>query len=490
MRSSETETNDATGSVLDVLASLIDAGLLRTDSNSEDHGTARFQMLETIREFGIERLIDAGEAEEARRDHAAYFLALAEEAEGHLHGPEQAVWIARLHRELDNFRASLTWAEANAAVWPDLGIRLSAALWLFWAKHGQPKEGRQWLERALVTGEYAPAGIRAKALMGAGTLAGWQNNLTDQAARFEAALALWREEGNTFGVGRALFQLGAVANERGDYRRAVSLMREALPLHRQVGDEPYAALALTVIGWARCHLGERPRGLALAERGLAGELAIGEAWGAQLARMALATLLLDEAETQRAAALYGEMLAEATPDDLISRMAAYAGLALVALKRGQSRRAATLTGAVEAMRTDVGISLLFGLRDRFEAALPRIREALGEPEFTAAWTAGGELPADHVSAEAHAVVAAIPEATPAPSGPPPTPASPAGLPQLSPREREVLRLMAGGLTNQQIADCLFVSRRTVTTHATNILTKLGLESRTAAVAFAIRHDLA
>ena len=175
--------------VLDGLDALVQQSLLRQEAGPG--GEARFAMLETIREYGLE-LLDAMPDEEAvRRAHAKYFLTLAEEAEQHLSGPEQATWLDRLGADHDNLRAALGWMEHAK----DQGshLRLGVALWRFWWLRGHLTEGRSLLDRALANAEGAPTTVQAEARRGAGILAESQGDFERATTLHEEALALMRQ---------------------------------------------------------------------------------------------------------------------------------------------------------------------------------------------------------------------------------------------------------------------------------------------------------
>ena len=145
--------------VLEGLSSLLDKSLLRQEEGIE--GERRFVMLETIRDYARERMELSGEAEEIRKLHAVYFLALAEQGASEQQGPEEAAWLERLDLEHDNMRAALSWTLQSEEA--ELGMRLAGALWQFWDMRGYYGEGRRWLEEALAKDGRASA-VRAKAL--------------------------------------------------------------------------------------------------------------------------------------------------------------------------------------------------------------------------------------------------------------------------------------------------------------------------------------
>jgi tetratricopeptide (TPR) repeat protein len=217
----------------------------------------RLGMLETIREYGLERLAESGEAAVTRHAHAAYYLRLAETAECKLRGPEQTRWLADLEAEHDNLRAALRWSTTQEPD-PDMGVHLAGALWPFWEIRGYVSEGRRWLEHALSQSSAAPA-ARAKACTGAGTMA-WRQGDYERATVFhEDALVLYRSLGDKRASIFALNNVGVQALCRGDYERAVPVLEEALALSREVGDKNGIAHSLMVLGAVAAHQGNNRR---------------------------------------------------------------------------------------------------------------------------------------------------------------------------------------------------------------------------------------
>ncbi len=218
--------------VLDGLSSLVDQSLIRR-SDSDD-GEPRFSMLETIREFGLEQLTVGGERDLLHRRHAGYFLELAVEAESHLVAEDQGEWLDRCDREHANIRAALRWAIEAGEV---ERVQASAgALWRFWQQRGHQAEGRRWLDETLAMPSDKPSPARAKAMIGAGGLAWWQQDRDAARASYEGALAIERELGDPARIGEALYNLSfVVAGD--DIDSAAGMLEEALDLFRRAGDE-------------------------------------------------------------------------------------------------------------------------------------------------------------------------------------------------------------------------------------------------------------
>ena len=268
------DLGDVPADVLDGVASLIDKSLVQTEQEGEE---PRFEMLQTIHEYGLEVLASAGEMECIRRAHAHYYLRLAEDAETEIGGPQQAAWLDRLEREHDNLRAALSWsleqAENEQATQDDrsmeTALRLAVALREFWRVHGNISEGRNFLERALAASEGIEASVQAKALIAAANLAYIQSDYDRTEVLCQESLALYRELEDQPGIAFSVYLLGNVAWIRGDTTTARSLLAESLALARAVDDEQRAAWSLFVHGLLESSQGEYTRARALFEESLA-----------------------------------------------------------------------------------------------------------------------------------------------------------------------------------------------------------------------------
>ena len=421
------------GDVLDAIAGLLDQSLLQQTINAS--GEQRLAMLETIRMYALERLTASGAAAAARLRHADYFLRLVELAEPELVGVEQAGWLARLEHEHDNLRAALGWLrEAGEG---ELGLRMAGALWRFWFMRGYLSEGRAWIESMLVAKSCGgvQAGIRAKALTGAGILAAEQGDFRHAAALAEQSLHLYQEVNDTTGSAGALTILGSVLLREGAYARAASVFADCLTARQQLGDPRGIATALNNLGLvarARGHyrraatlyeqslhlkqgLGDR-RGIALALNNL-GDVALdrrdythaavlfeqslalfreqGEQWGIALLLTNLGNVARRQGRLAHAADLYLEGLAlyrsMGTKPDASE---ALEGLASVAYARGEPRRATQLAAAAATLRQRIGAPLLPRARTAYNRTLVELRAAVGENTFAEAWTVGSAMSLD------------------------------------------------------------------------------------------------
>jgi predicted ATPase/transcriptional regulator with XRE-family HTH domain/Tfp pilus assembly protein PilF len=306
------------GDVLDWLGSLVEKSLVRREAGevAEAAGTLRFAMLETIREYGLERLEAHGELGDLRRRHALCFIALAEEAGLHLSGPDQAPWLDRLEREMGNLRAALLWAlEAGGdAAEPraELGLRLAAALSPFWYTRGHLSEGRRWLERlveATAAQTTIPADLQAKALYGLSTLAWAQGNYERAAEHGEESLCLYRAVSDPRGIADVLGVLGDAAHYRGQYAHAASLWEESLILCRALDDKQRLAAVLSNLGVVAHYQGAYETATRYFEESLALSRETGNTQSRAITLNNLGLVAEDQRAYERAANLYEQSLA-------------------------------------------------------------------------------------------------------------------------------------------------------------------------------------
>jgi predicted ATPase/DNA-binding CsgD family transcriptional regulator len=469
--------------VLDTLGSLVDQSLLQPATGVDDE--PRFAMLETIRDYAVERLEGSGEADVVGQRHAAFYLGVAEAAEPVLFGGQSAAWLAGLEEEHDNLRAALQGAVTRQE--SELALRLAGALAWFWYDRGHLREGRQWLDAVLADPEAGPAALRAKALVGAGGIAHRQYDLGSAAAYLEAGLLLSRELGDVWHSALALINLGLVAHDQGDYAGARRLHEESLELYRATGDPWGIGTALNNLSWAALFEGDHMRARSMAEEALALRGTLGDTLGLANTLYTLGRVAQAEGDEAHARAFLAEAISLFRElGDRWGLAACLETLALAdALSRrgeGHATRAARLWGAADAVREALGAPLTAGDRRIHERQQAAIRVRLGQERWHTAWSAGRALQLHEVLAEAVEELAPsrVAEAGKA------SPTYPAGL---SAREVEVLRLVAEGLSNPEVAARLVLSPRTVGQHLRSIYNKLGVSSRTAAARLALEHRL-
>jgi predicted ATPase/DNA-binding CsgD family transcriptional regulator len=339
---------DLEGDLLDAVAGLVDKSLLRQEAQAD--GEPRLLMLETIREYALERLAASSEAEAIRRQHATCFLALAEQAEPELNGPKQAAWVERLEQECDNLRATLEWtleegADEQAKERREMALRLSSALEQFWRIHGHYREGRTFLERALAHSEGASASLHAKVLGVTADMAFYQGDLDRAEVLARQGLALDRELENTGGIANCLSQLARVTWQRGKTVEAITLEEERVRLLRHIGQPGEVAHAIWGLAWLVSVHGEYTRSLALFEEALVLYRQAGnELWvGVTLFEMAwgLFWSTLGDAATIRQQLQQGQALIIKVGDPTWSAMSFWLA-ALVALSESETAKAFSL----------------------------------------------------------------------------------------------------------------------------------------------------
>jgi predicted ATPase/tRNA A-37 threonylcarbamoyl transferase component Bud32 len=348
------------GQVLDGVASLIDKSLLRSTEHEGEE--VRLLMLETIREYGLAALVASAEAEVARQAHADYYLQLAEETTAELQGPQQGAWLKRLEWEHGNLGMALSWLLERAQAeggreQSERASRLCVALFPFWYNGGYFREAWSFLERTLAMGEGVDASLRARVLYNLGFLL-WDMDDPDRVeALTEESLTLYRELGETVGVGLALTLLGAVAWRRGQYAVARALDEEAAVLLQQVGDTWSRGRCLTDLARMATAQGEYDRAGALLEESLALYRALGDQQRIGWVLYLLARLLfVSQGDLARAAALAEQSLALQKEVGATSFIIEPLGLlAEIRLAQGEQSRARDLAEESVATCREVGV---------------------------------------------------------------------------------------------------------------------------------------
>jgi len=463
--------------VLDALTQLVNKSLVVAE---EQDGEVRYRLLETIRHYAHEKLVDAGQVEEMYRRHWEWCLRLAEEAEPNLRGMEQAVWLKRLETEHDNLRAAL--GRSLSAGEGEIAARLARALWQFWVTHSHFSEGRQWLDAILANRSTLSTSAQSKVLLVAGELARWQCDFERARALHTQRLTLHRTLGDNEGIAESLNYLGWVAAYQGDQEQAAKLSEESLALYQELGNKQGVASSLLGLAMAALVRREYKRAAALSEESITirRELHDRSFLVYSLNALTLATAL--QGDFERAIQVCREAMAVSQDlghkNGLAFSLEAMAGIAGA---QGQAERAAKLFGAAQAFQDAIGTPLAPGLRALYERLMVTARDRLGEAAFAETWTQGRAMTLEQAMVEAEQTAL---------SGQGKSTRSALNYPAgLSIREVEVLRLVAVGLTDAQIADMLVLSTRTVSTHLRSIYNKLGVNSRSAATRFAVEHHL-
>ena len=376
--------------VLDLLASLVDQSLVLAEADDGD--ATRYHMLETLRQYGRERLVKRGEAQAVQRCHANYYFALAEAAEPELTGPQQVAWLDRLEREHANLRAALRWSLDGDR--PETAARLCGALGWFWYEHNHLREGRRWMDDALSICGTLPEYVQAKLLMWAGFLAVRQGDSPEGQEELKESLGLWQALGDRQGEAVVLNMLGSAARYQGDAVRATGLYEAGLAVAQDAGDTRNIALSLDQLGRIARFQGDYARADSLCEQSLMLFREVGDHRRIAGSLMHLASLAAHSGDLSRALALYKEGLELVRTVREGNRIAeGLEGVANVAFARGQPVRAARLFGAAVALRDAIGIPVPPAERTAYERRISAVRDRLDDTEYAVAWSDGQAMTA-------------------------------------------------------------------------------------------------
>jgi predicted ATPase/DNA-binding CsgD family transcriptional regulator len=455
---------------LSTLAALVDRSLLHREAGSA--AEPRFSMLVTVRGYLRERLAERGEAVAADLWMAQVCAAAAHMEDRVLGAGCSGEELDRLDRELNNIRAALEVLLARA---PGRAVDLSAELYHLWsARH--IREGRDWLERALRAGSDAPPAVRAAALYAAMWLAHYQGDYGARRRTADECLLAAQASGDPLILARALYVTGVVLIDD-DPAKAQARYRESLALCERIGDDIGVATASNDLGELARGAGALDEAQVLYGRALELWRAMGDATGVARGAHNLAQAAREVGDLARAAELLREALAaSAGIGDRNQRASALAGVVTVAAERRPDTAAATLYGAAEAEMAAAGIVLDPIDAEPFARAGALLQAALGDERARDAQARGGALAPEQTDLLVERLLSGDERA-----------ASTDGV--LSRREREVVGLLAAGLTNAEIASRLVLSEHTVHRHVANILVKLGARSRAAAAVTAAERGL-
>jgi predicted ATPase/class 3 adenylate cyclase len=370
---------------LEGVSSLLDKSLLRQEEGPG--GEPRFVMLETIHEYAREKLQASGEAEETRRLHAEYFLAVAEEAEPELSGAEQVASLELLEAEHDNFRAALSWSLEKE---PETALRLAVALARFWEKRSYFSEGSRWIKAALSRSDHTDGSVRARALSEAGTFA-WHRGDYQQATVFHrGALALYRQLGDEGNAAFALLCVGTQHLEQAEHERARPFFEEALAISREVGDKRNIVYALHNLGEVARHTGHYKQARTLGMEAVSVSQEMEDKWTVARNFVWLGIVTAYKGDDYEEAEGFLEegfgLIREVGDWEWV----AYAldCFAVTAGAKGQGERAARLWGAAEALRKSIGATLHGTDRPDYDRSVAASHAQLGEAEWEAAFAQG------------------------------------------------------------------------------------------------------
>ncbi len=400
------EPKEARGSgrtppVLDLLSSLADKSLVVTESGAGD--APHYRMLEPVRQYALERLGEGAEAEETRRQHAAFFLELAEEARPNLRAGPQVLWLQRLERENGNLRGALSWALST----DDLTTagRLGWALYMFWWIRNHQPEGRRWTEPVFLRRNELPPSLRIRVIVVYGAMVYGHGDI-EVLYRLSGELTEISRElgGDALADANAHLGYGIVALHRGDFEAAREHQEAALPLFREAGEDGLAAQTYTFFGMASLLEGDHTGARRKFEDGLALGRSIGDRMSICIALFSLAQLALADGDHDAAAHLFAEGIAPSRESGDRGNIAhILEALGIVAGARGEALRAARLLGASEALISAIGLRghpYYRPDRDLYERVKAEVRAGLGESVYETALEEGRNMPTEQAVAYA------------------------------------------------------------------------------------------
>lgn len=373
------------GQVLDLLTHLVDRSLVVYEEDERDQG--RYRLLETVRQYARDRLMESGEGEAIRESHQNFFLTLAEEAEPKLRGQEQLRWLEVLEMEHDNLRASLEWASANGA---EAALRLAGALWGFWYYRAYWAEGRDQLAAALPHADNrVTAAVRAKALFAAAGMAYALGDYNALAVFAPEAAACAREANDKDLLALCLMSVVLDATGRGDRESATVAGKECLALAREIEDDWSRAWAFLSAAFVERFCGDQKRAYTLFSQGLPLAEVVGDRWVASLILGNMASMESLRGEHERAGVHFMKCLT------LLREMGERAtvalsleGIAGVAGARQQPERGARLLGAAAALREAMNYPVEPMDRPVHEHCVAAIRAGLSKEGFAKAFAQG------------------------------------------------------------------------------------------------------
>jgi len=369
---------------LGLLTSLADKNLVFTD---EHEGVTRYRMLETIRQYALDRLGETEEEAQWRNRHFAWVLALSDEAFEPLIGPYQALWLDRMAREIDNFRAAVSWAIEQRL--PD-ALRMARGRSRWWVRRAHLTEAREWLTRLLDAIPSDQAGRdRARALDALGGIALRQGDYAEAERRYRASLDLCREFGEARGSAYEQSNLALLASARGQYADAEPLLVKCATLARSLGDARLLATNLGNLAVVVHARGDADKAAALFEESLALARDLGAPFltGQVLSARGRAECRDKNLESAEASFVEGLTIA-ADLTDPVAAAEALEGFAELAVAKRTSKRAAAILGAAARLRREMGIPIPVREEREHKRVAAAARAALGDAAFDQAWREG------------------------------------------------------------------------------------------------------
>lgn len=376
--------------VTGLLQRLVDKSLVITDPHANER---LFGLLETIRQYAHDRLVEAGESDRVQSGHASYYLHFAEEASRHLFGADQAMWLGRLDREYPNLKAALTWFETSQRT--EQGLRLAVALSYFWYIRLYMTDGRSWLEGFLVAhkmrGE-SPTAVQAKAVLWLSELARLQGDHLAAWTHAEESRRLFEALGDQAGLAETFKAMGGIALAERRYPTARLLLEEGLTLQQTMGNSHLMAWTLNALGEAARAQDDGDAAEGFYRKALDLYRSIGDDFRTSSVLLNLGFLAWQQGHPAEARTWLQESLTICRRvNDMGNMECCLIGLAGVLSATGDSERAVKVLGAVDAAMTANGMPLDSPDQLVYENILAQLHTQLPDVTFTATWLKGQQL---------------------------------------------------------------------------------------------------
>ena len=381
---------------IDTLASLVEKSLIQRQASAEEitgQPASRFRMLETIREYGLEKLATAGDREDVRDRHAAWCVDLASQSDAGLNSPEQSEWLARLQLEQENFRAALDWAIEMGR--SEMALTLSGSLLRFWVTTGQFADARRLYELALDLDPTTETAARAKVLLGIEVVSYFQGDYEAAKSYGEEGLRIYQALDERNGIGWAYGNLGLIADAEEDYSRATELYSRALEIFRELGDRTHTHFMLGNLGLIAHFQDDQDRAADLLEESLelSRELGNQNSVAINLSNLGLVAFALGDLDRAFDLQIEAVKLRIDTGNEA-SLARSFDNFAVIAVERAEHERAARLFAMAEGLRLELGTALQPNDAEFNRPYVERARENLGRERFVMLWEEGAAMAAE------------------------------------------------------------------------------------------------
>ncbi len=464
-----------TADVLETISHLVDKSLVT--ANRRENGETRYLLLETIREYALEKLTGLQDKSDILDKHLEYYVQFAELGDREIKGAEQVVWLEKLEIEHDNLRAALHWASERKNF--EAGLNLSVYLTYFWYVRGHIREGAGWLERFLDPIQDGSSALVARGLLYLGVMQGMSNEEDDRSSLLhEKSLRLFRKLNDRPGIALALNLLGVIAFQKNELIKAEGLLNESLALQKELGDPWYIAFTMQNFPPLALLNGDLKKAREYAEEEVYWFEQAGDQRGIARSLVDFGDIAQLEGDYSLAATIYNRALSQLFQlGDRLSVAGTLELLVDLAAKQRKYKRGALLLGGAQALREDLGVPYRESEFDDYHQAVTAIRKNLSESNFNQALSKGRGLSLQEIVEYAS-------EGTNLPAMKSESTSEEEIWFQLTARERDVMRLLAQGHSNLEISQNLFLSEKTVRNYISNLYSKLNITNRGEAILLA------